>query len=135
MSQHDVDLRKETRGAIKWSVIGVWTIVSIICLSMWGCPKYRVYSSEMTGRAEFKQAEQNRLIQVEEAKANLEAEKLNAQSEVERAKGMAEAIEIENGKLTELYIKYLWVRNIEKSRGDKIYIPTEANMPILEAKQ
>lgn len=47
---------------------------------------------------------------------------------------MAEAIEIENGKLTEKYIQYLWVRNIDKMDGEKIYIPTEANLPILEAK-
>ena len=47
---------------------------------------------------------------------------------------MAEAIDIENGKLTEVYIKYLWVRNIDKMDGDKIYIPTEANLPLLEAK-
>ncbi len=41
--------------------------------------------------------------------------------------------EIENGKLSETYIHYLWVRNIDKMDGEKIYIPTEANMPILEA--
>ena len=33
------------------------------------------------------------------------------------------------------YIHYLWVRNIDKMDGDKIYIPTEANMPILESKE
>ena len=49
-----------------------------------------------------------------------------------RAQGMAEAMEIENGKLTSQYIQYLWVRNIAK--GDKIYISTEAGLPILEAK-
>ena len=81
------------------------------------------------------QAEQNRMILIEEAKANLEAQKLNSESEVERAKGMAQAIEIEDGKLTEQYIHYLWVRNIDKMDGDKIYIPTEANLPILEAQK
>ena len=102
---------------------------------MYGCPKYNVYSSEMNGKAEYAEAQQNRLIQIEEAKANLEAQKLNAQSEIERAKGMAEAIDIENGKLTALYIKYLWVRNIDKMDGEKIYIPTESNLPILEASK
>ena len=133
MNDYRVELRKETRGAIKWSTLGMLTIVGIVCLLMYGCPKYNVYSSEMNGKAEYAEAQQNRLIQIEEAKANLEAQKLNAQSEVERAKGMAEAIDIENGKLTALYIKYLWVRNIDKMDGEKIYIPTEANLPILEA--
>lgn len=97
-------------------------------------PRYRVWSQEMEGRAEFAKAEQNRRIKIEEARANLEAEKLNAQAEIERAKGAAEAIRIENGSLSEKYIQYLWVRQ-QNELNDKtvIYIPTEANLPILEA--
>lgn len=88
----------------------------------------------MSGKAEFAKAEQNRKIKIEEAKANLEAEKLNAQAEIERAKGAAEAIKIENGSLTPTYIQYLWVRQ-QGNLNDKtvIYIPTETNLPILEA--
>jgi hypothetical protein len=96
---------------------------------------YRVWSQEMAGKAEYAKAEQNRKIKIEEAKANLEAEKLNAQAEVERAKGAAQAIEIENGKLTPAYIQYLWVRQQGTNSAEKIiYIPTEASLPILEAK-
>ena len=108
--------------------------ILIIATLMFVIPKYRVWSSELQGRAEFARAEQNRLIKIEEAKANLEAEKLNAQAEVERAKGAAAAIEIENGKLTETYIRYLWVRQ-QNDLNDKtiIYIPTEGGLPILES--
>ena len=99
-------------------------------------PYYYVWQQEMSGRAEFAKAEQNRKIKIEEAKANLEAEKLNAQAEIERAKGAAEAIRIENGSLTPSYIQYLWVRQ-QSNLNDKtvIYIPTEANLPILEANR
>ena len=99
-----------------------------------GVPKWNVWRAELQGKAEFARAEQNRLIKIEEAKANLEAEKLNAEAEVERAKGAAKAIEIENGKLTETYIRYLWVRQ-QSDLGEKtvIYIPTEAGLPVLEA--
>lgn len=101
---------------------------------MFGMPKYRVWSQEMEGKAEFAKAEQNRRIKIEEAKANLEAEKLNAQAEVERAKGAAEAIKIENGSITPTYIQYLWVRQQNAQTNNKIiYIPTEAGLPILEA--
>ena len=98
-------------------------------------PRYAVWRNEMQGKAEYARAEQNRRIMIEEAKANLEAEKLNAQAEVERAKGAAEAIRIENGQITTTYSQYLWVRqqagnNVQKT----VYIPTEASMPILEAK-
>ena len=72
--------------------------------------------------------------QIEEAKANLEAEKLNAQAEIERAKGAAEAIRIENGSITPTYIQYLWVRQqSDLSNKTVIYVPTETNLPILES--
>ena len=109
-------------------------IILAISLLLWGIPKYRVWSSEMAGKAEFTRAEQNRRIKIEEAKANLEAEKLNAQAEIERAKGAAEAIKIENGSLTPTYIQYLWVRQQNATSNNRIiYIPTEAGLPILEA--
>ena len=97
-------------------------------------PWYNVWSQEMEGKAEFAKAEQNRKIKIEEARANLEAEKLNAQAEIERAKGAAEAIKIENGSITPTYIQYLWVRQ-QSDLSDKtvIYIPTESNLPLLES--
>ena len=117
-------------------IISIVTTILLIVLVFIGFPMYRVWSQEMAGKAEFAKAEQNRKIKIEEAKANLEAEKLNAQAEVERAKGAAQAIEIENGKLTPAYIQYLWVRQQSGNNIDKIiYIPTEASIPILEAKQ
>lgn len=112
-----------------------WLLIFIIVGGMWGCPRYNVWQQEMQGRAELERARQNRQIQIQEAEANLESQKLNSQAEVERAKGMAQAIEIENGKLTAKYIHYLWVRNIDKMDVEKIYIPTEANIPILEVKE
>lgn len=116
-------------------IISIVSTILFIVLLFVGVPMYRVWSQEMAGKAEYAKAEQNRKIKIEEAKANLEAEKLNAQAEVERAKGAAQAIEIENGKLTPTYIQYLWVRQQSNNNVEKIiYIPTEASMPILEAK-
>ena len=114
----------------------VWAIMIVVFGGMYGCPRYNVWQQEMSGKAEFAKAEQNRRITIEEAKANLEAEKLNAQAEVERAKGAAEAIKIENGSITPAYIQYLWVRQ-QNNLNDKtvIYIPTETNLPVLEASR
>ncbi len=115
-------------------MLTVTIIIAFVLILMFGMPVYRVWQQEMRGKAEFAQAEQNRKIKVEEARANLEAEKLNALAEVERARGAAEAIKIENGTLTDRYIQYLWVRN-QNNLSDKtvIYIPTEGNLPIMEA--
>lgn len=119
--------------ATGWVVIMI-VISCVVAVFMFGCPSYNVWQQEMAGKAEFAKAEQNRRIKIEEAKANLEAEKLNAQAEIERAKGAAEAICIENGSITPTYIQYLWVRQQNNAADKVIYIPTEANLPILEAK-
>ncbi len=115
-------------------IAAVLSLIFIVVLFMWGLPQYQVWQQEMSGKAEFAKAEQNRRIKIEEAKANLEAEKLNAEAEVERAKGASAAIAIEQGALTETYIKYLWVRQ-QNALNDKtvVYIPTEAGLPVLEA--
>ena len=115
----------------------VWIVLVVVLLGVamaFVIPWYNVWSQEMEGKAEFAKAEQNRKIKIEEARANLEAEKLNSQAEVERAKGAAEAIRIENGSITPTYIQYLWVRQ-QSDLSDKtvIYIPTETNLPLLES--
>ena len=45
---------------------------------MAGIPKYNVWMREMSGRAELAEAEWSKKVQIEEANANLESEKLNA---------------------------------------------------------
>lgn len=123
-----------TKDIIKLVALVVFVLSGCIIAGMWILPKYNVWNQEMEGKAEFAKAEQNRRIKIEEAKANLEAEKLNAQAEIERAKGAAEAISIENGSITPSYIQYLWVRQQNAQTNNKIiYIPTEAGLPILEA--
>lgn len=123
-----------TPSLVKLVVKVVGVIVAFFVVMAFVRPWYNVWSQEMEGKAEFAKAEQNRKIKIEEARANLEAEKLNAQAEIERAKGAAEAIEIENGSITPTYIQYLWVRQ-QSDLSDKtvIYIPTESNLPLLES--
>ena len=118
----------DTNIQIGCTVIAVIGILLLIPVLMWGLPLYNVWKSELQGKAELVRAEQNRQIKIEEAKANLEAEKLNAEAEVERAKGAAKAIEIENGKLTDTYIKYLAVRTFNTDNAKFVYIPTECGI-------
>jgi hypothetical protein len=117
-----------------WTVISLFGVLLVGAL-FWIGPTYGVWQREMAGKAELAEAKWNRQIQIEEAQANLESEKLNAQSEIERAKGASEAIRIEGGALTARYIQYLWVRQNQFNDKTTIYIPTEANLPILEANR
>lgn len=115
-------------------------IVVVIVVLMFGLPLYNVWQQEMAGKAEMAKAEQNRKILIEEAKARLEAEKLNAQAEVERARGMAEAMRLENGTLNTTYNQYLFIRTLEKlaDKGDLpqiIYMPSEGLVPVMDVSK
>ena len=116
-------------------VMAVLLILGSIIGLMFGIPNYRVWQQEMSGKARLAEAEQSKQIMLIEAQMLLEVEKLNAEIEIERAKGMAEAIAIEGGALTTEYIQYLWVRQNIFNDKTTIYIPTEANLPILEARR
>lgn len=95
----------------------------------------RVWNAETAGEAELAQASQNRKIAVLEAQAALDSAKLKADAEIERAKGLAEANRIVADSLggPEGYLRYLYIQNLEQSRGQIIYVPTEGGLPILEA--
>lgn len=118
-------------------VIVFAAIAILVVVLMVGLPVYNVWQQEMAGKAEMAKAEQNRKILIEEAKARLEAEKLNAQAEVERARGMAEAMKLENGTLNTTYNQYLFIRTLEKlaDKGDLpqiIYMPSEGLVPVMD---
>ncbi|WP_241694740.1 hypothetical protein [Capnocytophaga canimorsus] len=123
--------------AISLGALGMITIISAL---MFGLPIYNVWQQEMAGKAEMAKAEQNRKILIEEAKARLEAEKLNAQAEIERARGMAEAMKIENGTLNSVYNQYLFIRTLEKlaDKGNLpqiIYMPSNGLVPVMDVSK
>ena len=110
-------------------------VVAIIAVGCWGYPQYRVYDKTQSGKAQLAEAEHNRQIKIEEAKAAKQAAIFLAEAEVERAKGVAEANEIigESLKGNDAYLRYLWIQGLHDGTSETIYIPTEANLPVLEA--
>lgn len=111
--------------------------LACIALGMWGCPQYHVYDQEKAGEAEFKKAEQNRKVRVLEAQAKLDAARLEAEAEIERAKGIAGANKIiaDGLKGNDEYLRYLWIDKVAGTTNrEVVYVPTEANLPILEAR-
>lgn len=113
-------------------------ILFLMMTMLSGCtfwPPYNVWSSELAGKAELAQATYNRQIKVQEAEATFEAAKHLAQAEIERAKGVAEANRIIGDSLhgNEVYLHYLWIHSLQETKNSTIYVPTEANLPILES--
>jgi uncharacterized membrane protein YqiK len=122
--------------------------VSLSTTSCWEFNREQAFKdAENEGKSILVKAESEKKALIEQAKAEnesatLQAEakikiaKAEAQAEIERAKGVAEANKIigESMKGNTEYLQYLKIDAIRTAKGDKVYIPTEALLPITEAK-
>ena len=116
-------------------IAAVVSIIILIGVGMWAFPKYRIYSQDLRGQAELREQEWSKRVMVEQAKAEKDSSELKAEAEIIRAKGVAEANEIIGTSLqdNEQYLRYLWIQGLGDESSKVIYVPTEANLPILEA--
>lgn len=126
---------KDSTAGISFGAVVVFIIIGLTTLGMWGIPKYRVWQKELAGQAQLKEAEWNRQIAVLEAHATFESAQHLANAEIERARGVAESnlIIAEGLGGPEGYLRYLWVQALRDGDHATIYIPTEAQLPLLEA--
>lgn len=122
---------------LKWIIAGVVLVLVGIAALMFGWPTYNVYTSKKQGEALLAHAQSSKEVAVAEARAKLESAKFLADAEIARAHGVAEANKIigESLKGNESYLRYLWITDVAGQAGGKtvVYVPTEANLPILEA--
>lgn len=119
---------------IKWVKWGVLGVVIVILFWMFGYPVLRVWWAGQQGRAQLRHAEFEREVQVVNAKANLEAQKFNAEAEVTRAGGVAQANHIIKESISEQYIRYLWVQTLDRTNNQIIYVPLGSDgLPVTEA--
>lgn len=127
-------MNDDTAG-IAVTMFAIAAILVLVGAGLFGYPIYKVWQQEKTGEAELRRSEWSKQIAIEEAKARLESATLDAASEVERAKGVAEANAIIGDSLreNEAYLRYLWINGLHDGSSEVIYVPTEANLPLLEA--
>jgi len=132
----------DDNGNVKAENVILAIMLGIVCFFLFFAvlvPVMTPWWAEQTGKGELAQAEQNRQIAVKEAQAKLDSSKLLAEAEIERARGVAQANKIigESLKQNEDYLRYLWITDVAGANIDKtiVYIPTEANLPILEAQR
>lgn len=126
----------DTRLVVKIVLAVVAFLILAAAGLSWGCPHYRVWQRALSGEATLREAEWDRQVLIQEANAKMESATLLASAEVERAKGVAQANEIIGDSLkgNESYLRYLWIMGLQDGSSEVIYIPTEANLPILEAR-
>lgn len=118
------------------SVIGILLLSLVTAFGMWGCPQYNVWQQGMAGKAELAHAEFSKQAAIQTAHATMESASLLADAEIERARGVAEANKIiaDGLKGHDEYLRYLWIDKVAgTAQREIVYVPTEANIPILEA--
>ncbi len=84
--------------------------------------------------AKFKESIEAKLTaeqRVQQKQFELEQARKDAEIEVARAKGAAEAQKIIRATLSESYLHYLWVQTLS-TNPNVIYVATEANLPIFK---
>lgn len=112
-------------------VLAVIGLVAVLVLGAWIVPTYNVWAAGKAGEATLMRAEQEKQIQIEQAKAELESAKLRAQA--------IETI----GEMAKKYPEYreqefiaAFGEAIQSGEIDQIiYVPTEANIPITESRR
>jgi len=70
--------------------------------------------------------------QVQQKQFMLQQARKDAEIEVARAKGAAQAQEIVRSTLSDSYLQYLWIKTLAEN-PNVIYVATEANLPIFKA--
>lgn len=116
---------------------GLASLFAILLWSLVGYPKWRVWAAHQAGLADLQRAKNEQQIQVSVAQGRLDAAELNKQAAVIEAQAVALQIKEIGEQLTkhDLYLRWQWIKMMEEIETDSsvIYVPTEANLPILEA--
>ena len=104
-------------------------ILMILILILFGWPHYKVWKQGMDGQAALAEAEQSKMIQVQVAKAELESAKLRAQAIQLVGQAAKDYPEYRKQEFIGAFGEALRDGRIQQI----IYVPTEANIPIVEA--
>lgn len=128
---------------ILWNA-GVIIAVIVILNIVWSlafAPRWEVWNSHQIGLADLAKANNEQQIQIAKARARKEAAVLNKEAAIIEAEAVAEQIDRIGQQLTnhDLYLRWQWIKMMEdtheQSEKTIIYVPTEANLPLLEARR
>lgn len=116
------------------SVLVIWLLL--------GYPKWRVWASHQRGLADLAEANNEQQIQIAKARARKEAANLNKDAAIIEAEAVAAQIQAIGTELNEhdLYLRWQWIKMMEDTHDEDsqrtvVYVPTEAQLPILEARR
>jgi regulator of protease activity HflC (stomatin/prohibitin superfamily) len=114
----------------------------ILAWVLLGYPHWRVWAAHQRGQADLAQAKNEQQIQIATAQSRLSAAELNKQAAIIEAQAVAAQVKEIGTELShhDLYLRWQWIKMMEDTikegtESQVIYVPTEANLPILEANR
>lgn len=123
-------LTKNTKETIA-VMIAVLLIGSLFYL--W--PVYNVWRAEKAGQAALAHAKYAKEVAVATAKANYEAAVWDARTDTARAHGINRSNQIIGSGLTQQYLQWLWIQNLEKQDKSVIYVPSVNGVPTMPVQE
>ena len=103
--------------------------IIVIVLCMAGCPQYSVYSAKLEGEAILAKANSSKQVQVTQALAEKEAAQLRADAIAIVGKASKDYPEYRQQEFIGAFAEALK----EGKMNQIIYVPTEANIPLVES--
>ncbi len=117
------------KSEVKWTIVGVLCVITVVAFGLWFIPTYNVWQAGLSGKAALMRAEQEKQIQIEQAKAELESAKLRS----EAIAIVGEASKKFPEYRTQEFIGAFGEAIKSGAINQIIYVPTEANIPIVES--
>ena len=106
-----------------------FVVISAIVGLMFGLPVWNVWKEGLSGEAVLKKAEQTRMIQIQQAKGEKESAQLRADAIAIVGKAAKDFPEYRQQEFIGAFAEAMHQGKISQI----IYVPTEANIPIMEA--
>ena len=119
-------------------LVGILIAIGILGLTgfaFWFFPVYGVWASRKSGEARLAEANYAEQVAIAEANARLKSAEMNREAEEIEATAVGNSVQIIGDALkqNEGYLRWQWIKMMCTTKNDVIYVPTEANLPILEA--
>ena len=124
-------MKKSQNGSAELFGLGFLILIVLLTVAvfMGSFPYYKVWKQEMNGKAALAEARQSKMIQVEQARAELDSAKLRAGA----IKTIGEAAQAYPEYRQQEFVGAFGEALREGKINQIIYVPTEANVPVLEA--
>src|SRR5690606_27915473 len=123
----------------KWVTIGIgvvfFAIVGLVYVNRLVGPKLNLYRSNTEKQAVIKEQEAISEAEVYAAEKRVIAAEAEAEARLIEAQALAEAQRIISETLTPEYLTWRYYEVLATTENDVVYIPTEAGLPITEARE